>query len=183
MTRENAVRHPNQQFSPTTIGKALVTAYESLSIDLARPQIRARMEKDMDDIAQGRATRQDVVKAWMGVMTPLLRDCMAKTSQLKASIHSVFQVWVFGLKGLGVRAQSPGPPLGLETLCLTGSVFAHALSCIKIGFVLILCHCSCQTACDRPCAQYSVDRAHVGAAKDTTYTPDTPHTHPSPAHV
>ena len=106
MTRENAVRHPNQQFSPTAIGKALVTAYESLSIDLARPQIRARMEKDMNDIAQGHATKPDVVKAWMGVMIPLLRDCMAKANQLKASIQSVFQVWILGLRlwGLGLNA-------------------------------------------------------------------------------
>jgi len=89
---KNTVRHQNQQFSPTPLGKSLVTAYENLNIDLARPAIRARMESDMNEIAHGRKSRRDVVKDWMGIMTPLLKQCMDKVGQLKGTLRTFFQV-------------------------------------------------------------------------------------------
>ena len=89
---KNTVRHQNQQFFPTPLGKSLVTAYENLNIDLARPAIRARMESDMNESAHGRKSRLDVVKDWMGIMTPLLKQCMDKVGQLKGTLRTFFQV-------------------------------------------------------------------------------------------
>jgi DNA topoisomerase IA len=50
-----------QQFSPTQLGKSLVTGYEHLGIELARPQFRSKMEQDMKDIALGRQNKYQVI--------------------------------------------------------------------------------------------------------------------------
>jgi len=82
----------NQQFSPTQLGKSLVTGYERLGIELARPQFRSRMEEDMKDIALGRQQKHQVVTTWMGIMTPVLKACVEKSRQLVAEMHHFFQV-------------------------------------------------------------------------------------------
>ncbi len=43
----------SQVFKPTNLGVALVEAYEKLGISLAQPNLRALMEKKMQEIALG----------------------------------------------------------------------------------------------------------------------------------
>ena len=91
--KKNSVRNAHtQQFSPTQLGKSLVTGYEHLGIELARPQFRSRMESDMNAIALGRKTKEHVIAEWMVIMTPVLKSCMEKSSQLIAEMHNFFQV-------------------------------------------------------------------------------------------
>jgi len=54
----------NGEFVPTTLGLALIEAYNSmrLAFKLSAPQLRAKMEKDMNNISQKVSTKNDVLK-------------------------------------------------------------------------------------------------------------------------
>ena len=69
--RKYAVKVGGLKFSPTPLGKALVTGYEAIGTDLARPAFRAKMEHDMTLIAAGQRDKATVVKEWMKVMMPI----------------------------------------------------------------------------------------------------------------
>jgi DNA topoisomerase IA len=43
-------------------------------LELARPHFRARMEKDMNEIAAGVKTHANVVAEWMGVMKEIYSE-------------------------------------------------------------------------------------------------------------
>ena len=83
--------HATQQFRPTVLGRSLVTGYEHLSIFLARPEFRSKMESDMGDIARGRKQKGQIVSDWMGIMSPVLQTCMDKTQQLVSEMRNFFQ--------------------------------------------------------------------------------------------
>ncbi|KAJ1490247.1 DNA topoisomerase [Baffinella frigidus] len=58
-------------FSPTALGTALVTGYEGIGADLARPAFRAKMEQDMNLIAAGQRNKNQVISDWMAAMIPI----------------------------------------------------------------------------------------------------------------
>ena len=64
-----------QQFSPTQLGKSLVTGYEHLGIELARPQFRSKMEQDMKDIALGRQNKHQVISTCLHFVLQILCMC------------------------------------------------------------------------------------------------------------
>lgn len=49
-------------FNPTSLGLALVESYENMGIELAKPKLRAEMEKNMKEIVQGRKNKEQVVR-------------------------------------------------------------------------------------------------------------------------
>lgn len=49
-------------FSPTSFGLALVESYEEMGLELAKPKLRAEMEKKMKDIVAGRRNKAEVVR-------------------------------------------------------------------------------------------------------------------------
>ena len=49
-------------FSPTNLGLALVESYEEMGLELAKPKLRADMEKKMKEIVAGRKNKADVVR-------------------------------------------------------------------------------------------------------------------------
>lgn len=58
------VKRDGQLLTPTTLGIALASAYEALGLlSLLQPQLRAQMELAMCDIANGAATKEQVVGA------------------------------------------------------------------------------------------------------------------------
>ena len=88
--REYARKDAQQRFSPTPLGHALVTAYEAIGIELARPHFRARMEQDMTVIAAGGRTCTEVVAAWMQVMRPIFQDCVRGRDRLVGEMRRFF---------------------------------------------------------------------------------------------
>lgn len=50
-----------QVIKPSNLGVSLVECYNSLGIDLAKPLLRAAMEKDMGEIAKGNKTKEEVI--------------------------------------------------------------------------------------------------------------------------
>lgn len=41
------------EFKPTYLGAALIQAYKAVKLELYKPSLRAEMEKDMTNIAEG----------------------------------------------------------------------------------------------------------------------------------
>lgn len=57
-----------QVFKPSNLGVSLVECYNSLGIDLAKPLLRAAMEKDMGEIAKGSKTKEEVIAKYQAEM-------------------------------------------------------------------------------------------------------------------
>ncbi|KAG5490206.1 hypothetical protein JKF63_00325 [Porcisia hertigi] len=75
------VKREGQSLVPTTLGIALAAAYESLGLaSLLQPQLRAQMELAMGDIANGAATREQVVTAAVQLYEEIFGRLMANTS-------------------------------------------------------------------------------------------------------
>jgi DNA topoisomerase-3 len=64
LDREYAVKSGGGLFSPTTLGVALVEAYDEMEIDLslAKPHLRSVMEANMRGICDSVKTKDDVVR-------------------------------------------------------------------------------------------------------------------------
>ena len=107
--REYARKDAQQRFAPTPLGHALVTAYEAIGIELARPHFRAKMEQDMTAIAAGGRSCAEVVGSWMRVMRPIFEDCVRARDRLVGEMRRFFapvdagrwQVVVRGLSRCG----------------------------------------------------------------------------------
>jgi DNA topoisomerase-3 len=70
--RKFAVKGPDSRFRPTELGFNLVEAYEALGLGLAGPVLRARMERIMQDVAEGRTSRQEAVDTTLREMLQIL---------------------------------------------------------------------------------------------------------------
>jgi len=55
-------------FTPTNLGLALVESYEQMGLELAKPKLRADMERKMKDIVAGRRNKVDVVRESVSAM-------------------------------------------------------------------------------------------------------------------
>lgn len=75
-----------QHFKPSNLGVSLIECYNSLGIDLAKPRLRAEMEKDMDKIAKGQLTKKDVVEKYQSEMSVIFKEIEAKKAQLIDSL-------------------------------------------------------------------------------------------------
>ncbi|EKX55025.1 hypothetical protein GUITHDRAFT_156833 [Guillardia theta CCMP2712] len=89
--RDYAIKSDSQQFSPTSLGKSLVTSYEAIGLELARPHFRARMEQDMTKIASGQTSARVVIEEWMEIMKPIFQRCIAGQTQMAQEMSVFFQ--------------------------------------------------------------------------------------------
>ena len=60
--RQYAAKDSTNHFHPTSLGVAIVEAWESLGFDFTRPHLRALTEQDMKDVAAGRAHAREVLR-------------------------------------------------------------------------------------------------------------------------
>ncbi|KPI84912.1 putative DNA topoisomerase III [Leptomonas seymouri] len=75
------VKREGQTLVPTQLGIALASAYEALGLgSLLQPQLRAQMELAMGDIANGSATKEQVVKAAVQLYEEIFSRLYASTS-------------------------------------------------------------------------------------------------------
>ncbi|KAG5464898.1 hypothetical protein LSCM4_00344 [Leishmania orientalis] len=75
------VKREGQSLVPTTLGIALASAYEALGLaSLLQPQLRAQMELAMGDIANGAATKEQVVAAAVRLYEEIFGRLMASTN-------------------------------------------------------------------------------------------------------
>lgn len=75
------VKREGQALVPTPLGIALAAAYEALGLgSLLQPQLRAQMELAMGDIANGGATKEQVVRAAVQLYEEIFSRLAASTS-------------------------------------------------------------------------------------------------------
>ncbi|CBZ26172.1 putative DNA topoisomerase III [Leishmania mexicana MHOM/GT/2001/U1103] len=86
------VRREGQSLVPTTLGIALASAYESLGLaSLLQPQLRAQMELAMGDIANGAATKEQVVAAAVQLYEEIFSRLMANTNAFYEELKRYLQ--------------------------------------------------------------------------------------------
>ena len=62
-----------QAIRSTSTGKALVEAYQDMELQLYEPELRAEMEKDLSDVAEGLKKKDDVLKKYRELMSNAYR--------------------------------------------------------------------------------------------------------------
>lgn len=94
ITRKYAVRQgARREFKPTELGESLVAGYNFIGYrKLNQPQIRARMEKDMNDISKGIKTKETVVKDNIKIYKEIFIDIQTKAKDLDKAIGRYFKV-------------------------------------------------------------------------------------------
>jgi DNA topoisomerase III len=59
--RSYAVKHQEQYFAPTTLGLALVAAFENAGLNMTQPHLRAKTEQDLKSICSGAKAKRQIV--------------------------------------------------------------------------------------------------------------------------
>ncbi|EPY26941.1 DNA topoisomerase III [Angomonas deanei] len=81
------VRREGQTLVPTTLGIALASAYEVLGLSsLLQPQLRAQMEMAMNDIANGAATKEQVLEAAVRLYKEIFEALAANAGKFEAEL-------------------------------------------------------------------------------------------------
>nr|CCC95527.1 unnamed protein product [Trypanosoma congolense IL3000] len=100
------VRREGSDLVPTPLGIALASAYEVIGlVSLLQPQLRAQTELAMDDIAKGRATKQDVVDA----SVRLYREIFQKLSNNSQEVYRELYTRLSPVFGAGSLVIEGGP--------------------------------------------------------------------------
>ena len=81
-----------QLFKATDLGLALFLGYEKMQLDmnLVKPILRAQMEKDLNNIAEGRATRVEILSKYKTIMGGVYLSIHSKINDLLDSVKSYF---------------------------------------------------------------------------------------------
>ena len=56
----NYIIEEGSRYAPTTLGKALVKAYQTMGFDFAKPKLRAELDQDLNEISCGKKDYKDV---------------------------------------------------------------------------------------------------------------------------
>lgn len=67
-----------QNIVPQKLGISLVQTYQRIGIDLYKPYLRSKMEKDMKEIAQGTRNKADVLADCVQSMLSIFQQTMNK---------------------------------------------------------------------------------------------------------
>jgi DNA topoisomerase-3 len=84
-------------FEPTDLGLALVEAYEIMSYELSRPNLRAKMEAEMNDISSGKRTKESVISENLKMYNFILTQIYKKVAIMDQCVGKYF-------KGIGEGA-------------------------------------------------------------------------------
>lgn len=91
LKRKYAIKvNNNTQFKPTTLGLALVLSYEHMGLELAKPILRAAMEKDCKAISLGEKAIRQVVDSCMDQMKSIFVEVARSASVLDQTFSDQF---------------------------------------------------------------------------------------------
>ncbi|KAF0699846.1 Aste57867_9622 [Aphanomyces stellatus] len=97
LKREYAIKvNNNTQFKPTELGLALVQSYNKMGYQLAKPDLRAAMERDCTAISHGQKSMADVVNACMEQMRVVFLSVVEKGNVLDETFGTYFGAAVGG---------------------------------------------------------------------------------------
>ncbi|KAL0691999.1 hypothetical protein Bca4012_059179 [Brassica carinata] len=78
LDRGYATKDANTRFSPTNLGEALVMGYDDMGYELWKPNLRAIMEHDMNEVSVGNKTKAEVLETCLQQM----KACFLDVSEL-----------------------------------------------------------------------------------------------------
>lgn len=88
--REYVKKINNNCFEATPLGLALVEGYNSMGFQLNKPQLRATIEKECQNIAQGKTTKEEVLKKCLNLMKNCYETCLKDIEKLDFSMRKYF---------------------------------------------------------------------------------------------
>ncbi|KDO34566.1 hypothetical protein SPRG_00629 [Saprolegnia parasitica CBS 223.65] len=93
LKRQYAIKvNNNTQFKPTELGLALVQTYDRMGYQLAKPDLRAAVERDCNAIAQGQKSCDQVVRSCMDQMRTIYQNVVARSGVLDETFQGYFGV-------------------------------------------------------------------------------------------
>ncbi|KAG7607197.1 DNA topoisomerase 3-alpha [Arabidopsis thaliana] len=91
LDRGYATKDANTRFSPTNLGEALVMGYDDMGYELWKPNLRALMEHDMNEVSVGRKTKAEVLETCLQQMKACFLDARVKKSKLLEAMTIFFE--------------------------------------------------------------------------------------------
>ncbi|CAH2043602.1 unnamed protein product [Thlaspi arvense] len=91
LDRGYATKDANTRFSPTNLGEALVMGYDDMGYELWKPNLRAIMEHDMNEVSVGRKTKAEVLETCLQQMKACFLDAKVKKSKLLEAMTIFFE--------------------------------------------------------------------------------------------
>ncbi|ETV68781.1 hypothetical protein, variant [Aphanomyces astaci] len=93
LKREYSIKvNNNTQFKPTDLGLALVQSYDKMGYQLAKPDLRAAMERDCTAISQGQKTMDQVIRSCMTQMRTIFESVVSKSNILDETFGHYFGI-------------------------------------------------------------------------------------------
>lgn len=89
-TREYATKGATGHFLPTDLGKALVEGCNNMGYKLAKPYIRAAMERDMVKVSKGELKKDEMLQNCLESMENCYIQCKAEITKLNTSMDRFF---------------------------------------------------------------------------------------------
>ena len=89
--RGYSIKTPTGHFEPTTLGVALVSAYERMGIDLWKPNLRAAMERNMTLIANGQMTKEEFLQPCLEELEQIFQQIVAKKDIMVGEVAKFYE--------------------------------------------------------------------------------------------
>ena len=116
-TREYATKDHTGHFLPTDLGKALVEGCNNMGYKLAKPYIRAAMERDMVKVSKGELSKDEMLRNCLQSMKNCYLQCKAEITKLNTSMDRFF------------GATAPGGAINPDNLSIERRNFARCGQC------------------------------------------------------
>ena len=97
-----------QYFKPSHVGVALIETYNSIGIDLAKPRLRAQMERDMNEISKGKLSKESFIQKYQKEMG----DIFKKVDSMKQDFITNLKKYITlneNLRGEKANPDEDGP--------------------------------------------------------------------------
>ncbi|WZY79695.1 hypothetical protein YC2023_026079 [Brassica napus] len=91
LDRGYATKDANTRFSPTNLGEALVMGYDDMGYELWKPNLRAIMEHDMNEVSVGNKTKAEVLETCLQQMKACFLDARVKKTKLLEAMTIFFE--------------------------------------------------------------------------------------------
>ncbi|XP_010546323.1 PREDICTED: DNA topoisomerase 3-alpha isoform X2 [Tarenaya hassleriana] len=90
LDRGYATKDTNTRFCPTNLGEALVMGYDDMGYELWKPNLRAIMEHDMNEVSVGQKTKAEVLETCLQQMKACFLDARVKKTKLLEAMGIFF---------------------------------------------------------------------------------------------
>ncbi len=89
--REYVTKDPNNCFTPTPLGLALVEGYNAMGYQLNKPYLRASIEADCQKVAKGLMSKQQAIEQCLTLMKKCFITCSREVLKLDQAMSKYFR--------------------------------------------------------------------------------------------